>query len=524
MSTRRKRKGKPPTGVPSPLDFFGRLNWIDGRSLLSVIDRYRAAIFADVLWSFDGDGNPRYNVALLGRAKKNWKTADLCLAALYRFLVWPSPLGNDAYIVASDEGQAADDLKLIKRLIAANPVLEREVEVQAKQVVRRDGGGALAILPAQDVAGSHGKTFVFCGFDELHTARNWDLLEALALDPTRPDALWWITSYASVYNTRGAPLYDLTATAKARSDARLYFSWYSATFTTDARAPDDPEKRANPSMKSWPDGRGYLDQQRARLPSHKYRRLHLNLPGLPDGAAFDAVAIEDCTVTGRRRLAPDADQVYRGFVDMSGGSNDDATLAIAHRDEATGKAVVDLAETQAGKPPFNPRAAVRKFTAILREYGVGHVTGDRYAGETFARDFSDHGIGYSSAPHPKSALYEALEPRLNAGEVELPDVPKLTEQLLGLVWRGAKIDHAPGEHDDLANAVAGAVHLVAASIPWANLPCFMNELPYSGMILRGLDPADPRNPAILPRDGDFWEGDAGMSDGGPPAVRWEAIR
>ena len=48
-------------------------------------------------------------------------------------------------------------------------------------------------------------------------------------------------------------------------------------------------------------------------------------------------------------------------------------------------------------------------------------------------------------------------PPLNAGEVELLDVPKLQEQLLTLVTRGARIDHEPNGHDDWANAAAGVV-------------------------------------------------------------------
>jgi hypothetical protein len=53
-----------------------------------------------------------------------------------------------------------------------------------------------------------------------------------------------------------------------------------------------------------------------------------------------------------------------------------------------------------------------------------------------------------------------LEPVLNAGEVELLDHPTLTEQLVCLVWRGARIDHEPNGHDDFANAVAGVARLV----------------------------------------------------------------
>jgi hypothetical protein len=40
-----------------------------------VIDPYRQRIFMDVLFTFDSAGNPKYNLALLGRAAKNWKSA-----------------------------------------------------------------------------------------------------------------------------------------------------------------------------------------------------------------------------------------------------------------------------------------------------------------------------------------------------------------------------------------------------------------------------------------------------------------
>jgi hypothetical protein len=89
---------------------------------------------------------PLYNFVLSGRGKKNWKTADLVLAALYRFLIWPSDHGNDALILANDEGQAGDDLSLAKKLFAVNPVISREVDVQAKQIIRRDGPCRVLIL------------------------------------------------------------------------------------------------------------------------------------------------------------------------------------------------------------------------------------------------------------------------------------------------------------------------------------------------------------------------------------------
>ena len=55
-------------------------------------------------------------------------------------------------------------------------------------------------------------------------------------------------------------------------------------------------------------------------------------------------------------------------------------------------------------------------------------------------------------------------PLLNSNRIELLDHPRLVAQLCGLerrTTRGGRdsIDHAPGGHDDLANAVAGAAAL-----------------------------------------------------------------
>jgi hypothetical protein len=60
------------------------------------------------------------------------------------------------------------------------------------------------------------------------------------------------------------------------------------------------------------------------------------------------------------------------------------------------------------------------------------VTGDDYAGSTFKHDFASDGIPYRSCRLSTSELYENMEPALNAGEIELPDLPKLQEQLLTL--------------------------------------------------------------------------------------------
>ena len=170
------------------LKFFSRLKWIDGKPL--VIEPYRQGIFSEALDTYNPDGTRKYNMVIAGRGKKNWKTADLILAATYYLIV----LGGECYILAHDEDQAADDLSLAKKLIKANPVLANAVRIKRKEIERKDGDGILRILPGQDVAGAHGKTFKFAGFDEIHTYRDWDLFEALQPDPTQSEAMTWITS------------------------------------------------------------------------------------------------------------------------------------------------------------------------------------------------------------------------------------------------------------------------------------------------------------------------------------------
>jgi phage terminase large subunit-like protein len=206
----------------SPLDFFSHLNWLDGRPLLDTIEPYRRDFLTKALYTFRDDGTPLYNLVLSGRAKKNNKSTDLILAAFYRLLAWDSPAGNNGYVVANDEDQALDDLELARKLVLANPgTLKRDCTTLLKAIRRKDGRGEVRILPARDTVGSHGKTASFIGFDEIHGYRSWDLFEALAPDPTRADALQWITSYDTVYNSLGVPLYDL----KLLEDAVLVVQW-----------------------------------------------------------------------------------------------------------------------------------------------------------------------------------------------------------------------------------------------------------------------------------------------------------
>jgi hypothetical protein len=78
--------------------------------------------------------------------------------------------------------------------------------------------------------------------------------------------------------------------------------------------------------------------------------------------------------------------------------------------------------------------------------------------------FRSRGIRYETTAPPKSDLFLDLTARVNSGSVDLLDNGRLREQLLALERHTTphgreRIVHPKqrGAHDDIANAVAGAV-------------------------------------------------------------------
>ena len=158
---------------------------------------------------------------------------------------------------------------------------------------------------------------------------------------------------------------------------------------------------------------------------------------------------------------------YVAFVDPSGGSSDSMTLAIAHRDKF-GAGILDC--IRECRPPFSPESVVDEFCSALKQYHISKVCGDRYAGEWPRERFRMCGVTYELSEKPKSDIYRDMLPLLNSRKVQLLDDRRLISQLHGLERRTARggrdsIDHGPGAHDDVANAVAGALVLASAKAP-----------------------------------------------------------
>lgn len=178
--------------------------------------------------------------------------------------------------------------------------------------------------------------------------------------------------------------------------------------------------------------------------------------------------LEACTRPSQREILPDSVTHYTAFVDPSGGSADAFTLSISHKDKESAVVIVDCIRSV--RPPFSPESVVDEFCTLLKTYRVRQVTGDAYAGEWPREQFAKRGVTYVKSDKNKSELYRDLLPILNSGKAELPPDNQLQRELLGLERRTSRggrdsIDHAPNAHDDVANAVAGAVVYAQSKAP-----------------------------------------------------------
>jgi hypothetical protein len=224
---------------------------------------------------------------------------------------------------------------------------------------------------------------------------------------------------------------------------------------------------------------------------------------------LDLDVVRRCIAADRVELPPYTGARYHAFADPSGGKSDSFTLAIAHAEK--GVAIVDCLRER--KPPFSPTDVVAEYVAVCRAYGVHKVVSDRYAGAWVSEAFERAGLRHEPSALSKSDLYSGLVGIVNSGRCELPDSPKLVSQLVSLERRTSRgtgrdsIDHPPGAHDDLSNAVAGAVHLAVGThrrhawsgpVPWEMSDA---DVELASRMQRGeVEPAS----RFLPREWEEW--------------------
>jgi hypothetical protein len=348
-------------------------------------------------------------------------------------------------ILAADRSQARVIFRFVIGLLKAVPLLEPMIVYHDAETITLSNRVVIEITTASFRA-TRGYTFAAVLCDEVafwrsdETSANPDVEILRALRPglaSIPGSMLLIAS--SPYAKRGE-LYGAFRRRFGRDDGRVLV-WKADTATMNPSIDPAIIKEAYES-----------DPEAAR--AEYGAEFRDDLADFVTRETVDAV-----TCWGRSELPPMPGVAYSAFCDPSGGIKDAMTLAIGH---LSGGDVCVLDALLEVRPPFNPEAAVAECAALLRRYGVATIIGDKFAGEWPVARFREHGIEFVQSARPKSDLYADLLPLLNAGRVELLDLPRLSAQLCGLERKTARsgkdsIDHAPGLHDDVANAVAGVL-------------------------------------------------------------------
>jgi hypothetical protein len=362
-------------------------------------------------------------------------------------------------VVASDRKQARTILRYISGLLNDNPMLARLVQSNRSDAFDLFNRVTIEVGTCS-IRALRGYTIAAALLDEVAFWRdeNSSDPDVEVISSIRPGMLTipgaMLLCASSPYAKRGA-LWDTYRRHWSKDHAPVLV-WKATT------------RQMNPSVPQA-DIDNAMDADPARATAEYLAEFRTDVETF-----LSREAVEGCISPGVSARAPLSSTQYAGFVDPSGGASDSMTLAICHAEYPTSrdKRVIVLDAIQERKPPFSPEQVVDEFAALLKQYRIHSITGDRYAGEWPREQFKKRGIQYIPAAKPKSEIYLELLPHVSSRSLDLLDHQKLVNQLISLERRTARggkdsIDHAPGAHDDIANAVAGAIYLAAsrAAIP-----------------------------------------------------------
>jgi hypothetical protein len=434
--------------------------WFRDRSTWQAWFGFLAALFAlpmspEQLATFrqcTGRNDPpkeKLNEAWLVCGRRAGKSFILALIAVFlaTFHNWAPFLapGESGFIViiAADRKQARTIFRYLKALILETPMLAKLVRQEGAESIELAGNIVIEVATC-NFKTVRGRSIIACLADELAFWPNEDSAnpDYEVLDAIRPGMATipgaMLLCASSPYSRRGA-MWDAYQRFFGKSDAPALV-WKAAT------------RVMNPSVPLQ-----FIDDAYARDPANAAAEYGADFR-TDIQALVSRESVMACIKPGCTERQPERRYRYSAFVDPSGGVSDAFTLAISHREGDT----VILDAVRERRPPFSPEAVVEEFCDFLKTWRITKTRGDKYAGEWPREQFRKRGINYEPSEKSRSELYLDFLPLLNSGAIDLLDNDRLITQFVALERRTSRagrdtIDHGPGGHDDLANAVAGAI-------------------------------------------------------------------
>jgi hypothetical protein len=347
-------------------------------------------------------------------------------------------------VLAQDQRIAKKILDFVTEDFESSPILKQSFVGRTQDTIALRHNINIEVRPASSKK-LRGPTFIAIIADELAF---WYVEEHFA----NPDVEILSAARPGLLTTRGPLIMASSPYARRGVLWETYRKHYGADGSPTILVAKGTTRDFNPTIPQEEIERE-LERDRIRNTAEYLAEFRTDIE------SFVAIeAVHACVSVGLYERAPVHGVNYVGFVDPSGGSSDSFTLAIGHADLSKKTVVLDALREV--KPPFSPEQTTREFAELLKSYGITIICGDKYAGEWPVEQFSKFAISYEQSAKPKSDLYVDLLPLINSGRIALLDDARLIAQLCGLERRTARggkdsIDHAPGGHDDVCNAVAG---------------------------------------------------------------------
>ncbi len=381
------------------------------------------------------------------RARGAAKTSDSAGVALALLLT--SPPGARLYLAAADQDQAGLAHDSIADYLARSPLLQGQLDLQARRVLVTATGATLDVL-ASDAASSWGLRPTALIVDEFAA---WS-------DTPGPKRFWESLSSAMA-KVSDSRLLVVTSAGDPRSlahevltHARTSPLWRVSEWTGPC-----------PWMSA-----DRLAEQRARLPAPVFAALFLNQWIEAEGAFLDAGAIRRAfTLPGPS--APVDGRQYVATLDL-GLVNDRTVLAVGHREGSD--VHLDAMQTWRGTKA-RPVSLAEVRDAVLaahRRYDLRGLTFDRWQAHRLVEELSSEGVpcrAFEFTSGSKQRYSAALLQHLNEGTLRLYEPGTLEDELRSLTIRttgsGWTFDHSRRGHDDQSVALALLTLQLSSSAP-----------------------------------------------------------
>lgn len=424
--------------------------------------------------TFAPDGRRRYRRSVFSMPKKAGKTGLGAASGLYLLLADPFEREREVYSIAHDFEQAALIWRAAKRMVRRSPrliALERggylrvlADALEYESADRHHGApaetGVFRPL-ASDTKGLHGinPSGLLC--DETWNQRDYELLEACSLPPTRVSPLELHFTYAGLraQAVAGQPLWDLFEAARLGTDPHLYL-FYRCGREANALVP-------------WISD-AYLRERERALPTNRFRRLHLNLWGSSDTPFLTDAEIATIFSGPQTRVTSDHNSAWYAAIDY-GRTRDLTALAVVRRvSDGSADGTIEVGEliTLRGSrtAPVPLEAVERAIADLAGRFRLRAIVADQWQMHGSIERLRQRRIfvePIAFGPAYLNTITTTLLTLARSGRLRCFPHDDLRAQLESVIVRetyyGVRIDSGAGVgvrgHDDLVIAIAMAARL-----------------------------------------------------------------